>query len=120
MNILNLLPSNKYNKYIYTLINVITKRYNSKVIYCKYNYYDLEKWFNNRYLNLNEYDENKFKYNCIDDRFNEVCCICKNNILNTNYIKTNCNHTFCVNCIKKYDKQCPLCKTKILLLEYYN
>lgn len=75
----------------------------------------------NRCIN---YETNKFNYYedntnieetvCLDDFELPECPICYNVLeQNTNYCVTNCNHTFCFNCIARSirsDNKCPLCR----------
>lgn len=67
----------------------------------------------------------KFSFVYINTKFNEddICPICYCNINNTNYIKSNCQHVFCTECIYllcetnkvcfNNNINCPMCREKI-------
>ena len=50
------------------------------------------------------------------DSTNQKCPICYETIKNKNFIVTNCNHTFCSNCILRLNRSsnsCPLCRADL-------
>lgn len=67
----------------------------------------------------------KFSFVYIDSEYknDDVCPICYCDINNSNYIKSNCNHIFCINCIYQlcetnkicYNSKinCPMCRENI-------
>ena len=45
-----------------------------------------------------------------------ICTICLDNLKENNYVKTNCNHTFCLSCLLlhlKVNNTCPCCRSSI-------
>ena len=59
------------------------------------------------------------KKSIFDDKISDECPICYTQFNNNNFIITNCNHKFCVNCIFKHYQtdnghKCPLCRKEFV------
>jgi flagellar biosynthesis GTPase FlhF len=71
----------------------------------------------------NEHKNKKIKNDThqelINDNINineNICTICLDNLKENNYVKTNCNHTFCLSCLLqhlKFNNTCPCCRSSI-------
>lgn len=52
-------------------------------------------------------------YTNIDYNISIICNICLEDSVDLKFIKTNCNHTFCIDCLRKWlsmKHKCPVCQ----------
>jgi hypothetical protein len=81
-----------------------------------------QQWHRIQHCSMAAIDEETEQANLVFD-----CCICMSLCPSMKKVTTNCNHSFCVECVQGYidtcterDLTCPMCRTKIMNVTLYD